>query len=301
MKKMITVKEILERIDYIDFVGNDQLKINYVLPILELNNTENAISWCADKNEDILKTIKTNSLIIVSQNNNQTQSLKNYLIVENPRRTFQEILSVFFTKSRKPTISHSAIIDKTSKIGKDVFIGNNVVIEENCIIGNNTTIQHNTTILRDTIIGNNVTIGCNNTIGGIGFGYEKNKNGDFELIPHIGNVVIKNNVDIGNNTCVDRAVLGSTILEDNVKVDNLVHIAHGVKVGRNSVVIANAMVAGSVNIGENSWIAPSSSILNKRDVGNNALVGMGAVVTKHVEDNTIVAGNPSKFIRHIND
>ena len=130
-------------------------------------------------------------------------------------------------------------------------------------------------------------------------GVISDENGDFELIPHIGNVVIKDNVDIGNNTCIDRAVLGSTILEENVKVDNLVHIAHGVSVGRNSVVIANAMVAGSVKIGSNSWIAPSSSILNKKDVGDNSLVGMGAVVTKSIEDNTIVAGNPAKFIRKI--
>lgn len=107
---------------------------------------------------------------------------------------------------------------------------------------------HNTVILKDTIIEDNVVIGANNTIGGVGFGYEKDREGNFELIPHIGNVHIKRNVEIGNNTCIDRAVLGSTILEENVKVDNLVHIAHGVFVGRNSVVIANAMVAGSVNI-----------------------------------------------------
>ncbi|MDB0601498.1 hypothetical protein PL373_10140 [Tenacibaculum maritimum] len=89
------------------------------------------------------------------------------------------------------------------------------------------------------------------------------------------------------------------MLENNVKVDNLVHIAHGVKVGRNSVIIANAMIAGSVNIGENSWIAPSSSIINKKNIGDNVLVGLGAVVTKNVENDVIVAGNPAKFIRKI--
>jgi len=296
---MIKVKTILNEISYINFYGNTELKLDNVIPITELNNIDNAISWCNDKNADILNNINTNSLVIVSITNDQISNLENYLVVENPRRTFQEILTKFFFKKRVNKIEETANIHATAQLGKNVYIGNNVVLEENCVIGDDTVILHNTVIHNDTLIGNNVTIGSNNTIGGVGFGYEKNSRCDFELIPHIGNVVIKDNVDIGNNTCIDRAVLGSTILEENVKVDNLVHIAHGVKVGRNSVVIANAMVAGSVNIGENSWIAPSSSILNKRDVGSNALVGMGAVVTKNVEDYTIVAGNPSKFIRNI--
>jgi len=296
---MVEVNKILEKIKYESYVGNRELLINEVVPINKINNSKNALSWCGDKNSELLDNVNTNSVIIVGKNNSNVSGLKNYILVENPRRAFQEILILFFNKERQPSISDSAVIADNVKIGKNVFIGHNVIIEEDCIIGDNTIILHNTTILFDTVIGNKVSIGSNNTIGGIGFGYEKNANGDFELIPHIGNVVIKDNVDIGNNTCIDRAVLGSTILEENVKVDNLVHIAHGVSVGRNSVVIANAMVAGSVKIGSNSWIAPSSSILNKKDVGDNSLVGMGAVVTKSIEDNTIVAGNPAKFIRKI--
>ncbi|WP_296378224.1 hypothetical protein [Winogradskyella sp.] len=296
---MVQLNKILEKIEYHSFVGNRGIAIDCILPLDKINNVSGALSWCGDKNAELLGSIKTDSIVIVSKNNGYTSGLENYLVVENPRRTFQEILTLFFSKHREPAISKRAFLEDNVKIGKNVFIGHNVVIEENCEIGNDTIIMHNTTILSDTIIGSKVSIGCNNTIGGVGFGYEKNTKGNFELIPHIGNVVIKDNVDIGNNTCIDRAVLGSTILEDNVKIDNLVHIAHGVIVGRNSVVIANAMVAGSVKIGENSWIAPSSSILNKKEVGNNALVGMGAVVTKSVDDYAIVAGNPSRFIRTI--
>ncbi|GGI56291.1 UDP-3-O-(3-hydroxymyristoyl)glucosamine N-acyltransferase [Winogradskyella haliclonae] len=296
---MVEINKILEKINYHSFTGNRKLTIKSVIPINEINNVSDALSWCGDKNSHLLNDINTDSLVIVSNKNDNVSKLKNYLVVENPRRAFQEVLTMFFSRERTPSVSKSAFLADNVKVGKNVFIGHNVVIEENCIIGDNTTILHNTTILSDTIIGSGVTIGSNNTIGGIGFGYEKNASGDFELIPHIGNVIIKNNVDIGNNTCIDRAVLGSTVLEENVKIDNLVHIAHGVVVGRNSVVIANAMVAGSVKIGEDSWIAPSSSILNKKEIGSNALVGMGAVVTKSVEDNTIVAGNPSRFIRSI--
>ena len=114
------------------------------------------------------------------------------------------------------------------------------------------------------------------------------------MIPHIGNVVLGNNVEIGNNSCIDRAVLGSTILHDNVKVDNLVHIAHGVVIGKNSLIIANAMVAGSATIGEHVWVAPSASILNKKSIANNAVIGMGAVVLKNVNEGETIIGNPGK-------
>ena len=113
-------------------------------------------------------------------------------------------------------------------------------------------------------------------------------------MPHIGNVHLKENVEVGNNVCIDRAVMGSTLLSENVKVDNLVHIAHGVKIGKNSLIIANSMIAGSVEIGENVWVSPSSSIRQKLIIENDALIGMGAVVVKNVEPSSVVAGNPAK-------
>lgn len=88
--------------------------------------------------------------------------------------------------------------------------------------------------------------------------------------------------------------MGSTLLSENVKVDNLVHIAHGVQIGKNSLIIANSMIAGSVEIGENVWVSPSTSIRQKLVVDNDALIGMGAVVVKNVDASSIVAGNPAK-------
>lgn len=297
---MISINDILENIDYFDYKGEKVAKIKSIVSLDNVEQTKDALCWCSDNYQEKLVKIKTSSIIIVSKNvESKYISHLNCIIVENPRRTFQEILTKFFLVKRAPKIEKTAIIENDCILGGSVYIGHNVVIEKGCRIGNNVKILHNTVIHEGTSIGDFVTIGSNNTIGGIGFGYEKNNERDFELIPHIGNVIINNFVDVGNNTCIDRAVLGSTILEENVKVDNLVHIAHGVHVGRNTVVIANAMIAGSVNIGENSWIAPSSSILNKKNIGSNSLVGLGAVVTKDVSDNSIVAGNPAKFIRNI--
>lgn len=297
---MINVKKILEALDIVEYQGDNQCEVSNVVSIDEVNEIKNSLSWCNDKNLDKLKNVDNESALILTSVNIDIPNKKfNNIIVDNPRRAFQILLTEFFLERRMPEISNTSIISRSSKLGDNIFIGDNVIIEDDCKIGNNVVILHNTVVLKGTVIGDNVNIGANNTIGGTGFGYEKNNKGEFELIPHIGNVVIKNNVDIGNNTCIDRAVLGSTVLEENVKVDNLVHIAHGVVVGRNSVVIANAMVAGSVTIGENSWIAPSASIINKKNVGDNSLVGLGAVVTKTVENNTVVAGNPAKFIKTI--
>lgn len=106
--------------------------------------------------------------------------------------------------------------------------------------------------------------------------------------------MIKKDVEIGNNVCIDRAVLGSTVIGENVKIDNLVHIAHGVVIGENSLIIANSMIAGSCEIGKNVWVSPSVSVIQNTQIEDNALLGMGSVVIRNVDANTIVAGVPAK-------
>ena len=164
----------------------------------------------------------------------------------------------------------------------------------NCQVGENVVIGHNTVIHANTIIKDNVKIGCNCVVGSVGFGYEKDETGAYVFIPHIGNVILEEFVEIGNCTTIDKAVMGSTILRKNVKVDNLVHIAHGVDIGENSLIIANAMIGGSTKIGKNVWVAPSSSLINKIEIADDAIIGLGAVVTKSVNKGITVIGNPAR-------
>ena len=131
-------------------------------------------------------------------------------------------------------------------------------------------------------------------LGGDGFGYVKNEaTQEYELFPHLGGVVIEDHVHIGNNTCIDRGSLKDTIIHQGVKIDNLVHIAHNVTVGKNSLIIACSMIAGSVVIGENCWVAPSSSVRNGIYIGDNTTIGLGSVVTKSVGADETIAGNPA--------
>lgn len=294
---MTTLKQIIESVPGLVIKGNPLQTIKN-LAKLDSSLSEDELCWCSDVNIESLKQLKSGS-VICNQTTPETyfQPNCNYILCENPRLVFKLIGDKFFADLKVDyVIEKSAFIDSTSKISPNVKIGHNAVIEANVTIEEGSVIGSNTVIHKNTKIGKNVKIGCNNTIGGVGFGYVKEEDGSYSVINHFGNVVIENDVEIGNNTCIDRAVLGSTLIKKNAKIDNLVHIAHGVEIGENSLVIANAMVAGSVKIGKNSWIAPSASILNKKTIGDNVTIGLGAVVIKDVESNDTVVGNPSKSI-----
>jgi len=296
-----TIKEILVHFPECKFVGNERNVLSEIISIKDLPDQPqpHAIAWISDKKLDDINRQFSLGLLILSQSG--YEKFKNndcgFLISPKPRLTFLRLMELKFSSKRKPAIEKTAVIHPTVKIGNDCYIGNHVVIEENSILKDNVEILHNTVILKNTHIGNNVKIGCNCTIGNYGFGYEKDEDGSYLLVTHIGNVVIEDLVEIGNNTAIDRAVMGSTMIRKNAKIDNLVHIAHGVEIGENSLIIANAMIGGSAVIGKNVWVAPSTSILNKKKVDDNALVGMGAVVLKDVPASDVVVGNPAKSIK----
>lgn len=297
------VDEIKRIIQATEFIGDSNSTIKEILAITDAGLNENSICWCSDKNSETLKSIKKTNIIVSQEAYANFVKTHNpnltFFVVENPRRAFALLMNhVAKSLKEKSSIHASAIIHPSAKLnGKEINIGANVVIESDVQIDDNVSIGANTTILSRTQIKSGVIIGCNSTIGGVGFGYEMNDESQYELIPHIGNVVIEKNVEIGNNVCIDRAVLGSTKIGENVKIDNLVHIAHGVQIGANSLIIANAMIAGSCEIGENVWVSPSVSIMQKVKIGNNSLIGMGSVVLKNVEPNSVVAGVPAKKIK----
>ncbi|MFT5778813.1 MAG: UDP-3-O-[3-hydroxymyristoyl] glucosamine N-acyltransferase [Crocinitomicaceae bacterium] len=298
---MITLKQICDVLN-IPTHGDPSMEIRYAMTIDDVNFDKYSIGWCSDANIEKLGQLK-NGNVLVSKDAKvtidfDTQDI-NLIKVDNPRGAFAAVLrDLFVQKVVFGKVEHSTYIHESVAIDLNrVNLGCNVVIEENCIIGNRVSIGHNSVIKSHTIIADDVTIGSNCSIGGVGFGYEQSQSGAYELMPHIGNVKLEASVEIGNNVCIDRAVMGSTHLEQNVKVDNLVHIAHGVHIGKNSLIIANSMLAGSVQIGENVWVAPSSSIKQKTIIGDNALIGMGTVVLRNVNKFEVVVGVPAKAIQ----
>lgn len=219
-----------------------------------------------------------------------------FIVSSNPKKDLLELFKAYFVQNQ---YSEQNIIHKKSQvsslaiIGDSVSIGAFAVIEDNVEIGDNSVIGPNTIIKSDTVIGNNVIIGSNNVIGGVGFGYVKDQEtNEYDQFPHLGKTIIEENVHVGSNTCIDRGSLKDTIIRSGVKIDNLVHISHNVEIGKNSIIIACTMIAGSVTIGENSWLAPGSSIRNSVSIGKNVTVGLASTVTKNIDDDQIIVGSP---------
>lgn len=143
-------------------------------------------------------------------------------------------------------------------------------------------------------IGQNVQIEPGAVIGGRGFGFERNERGAWEAFPHVGRVVIGDDVEIGANVTIDRGTLDDTIIGPGTKIDNGAYIAHNVRIGSNCLVMANVTICGSVTIGTGCSIAPSASIREGTHIGNDAVVGLGAVVISDVESGMTVAGVPAR-------
>ena len=252
------------------------------------NYIEGTITWVKtlkDK-EDILEKI---SVCVVEEG--VEISAETVIITRDSKTIFFEILNRFFFKERSPQISKDSIV-KTDKIGKNCFIGHFCFIGEEVVIGENVTIKNNVIIESPAIIGDNCCISSGVVIGGEGFGYFMDNKGRYQHVPHFGGVQIGKNVEIGSNTCIDNTVIG-----DNVKIDNLCHIAHNVNIGENSLVIALSMLGGSSRVGQNVYIAPGGFIKNKVILGDHSLVGMGAVVIDNVEKNKVVVGVPARILR----
>lgn len=297
---MTLLEEIIAVIKPIDVIGNRTGGISGLVRLDSAPSNRESLFWCKDQNLNQLSGIKAGVVVCGEKVRDfKLSSEVTALIVPNPRLAFLKIAQRFFPEPSEYTGIHpSAVISPTAHLGKNVCIAAQVVIESDCSIGDNSSIGPNTVLHRKTIIGKDVKIGANNTIGGVGFGYEINDEGVYEVIPHLGNVVIEDRVEIGNNTAIDRAVLGSTLIKEDAKIDNLVHVAHGVTVGRNTLVIAHAMIGGSTSIGDNVWVAPTSAILNGITVGSDSVLGMGAVVLKPVAAGDVIIGNPGRKLRN---
>lgn len=220
---------------------------------------------------------------------------KTFIAVADPRLAFLRVVGRFFAEKPEPGRIHpTAVIDADTTIAPSAHIGPFVWIGAGCSVADGSVIHAHVSIYPKTRIGSNVTIHAGTVIGADGYGYQRNERGELEKFPHIGGVVIEDGVEIGSNTSIDRGTLGDTILRQGSRIDNQVHIAHNVIVGRHAAVIANAMIGGSTTIGDGAWIAPSACVRDGLKIGANAVVGLGALVVKDVPDGATVMGAPAR-------
>ena len=253
------------------------------------------------------------SATIVSNDFEPTEKISTTLIkVKDPYSSFTNILELFNKQKIKKTgisskseVHESSSIPNSTYIGSFTTIGKNSVIGENCIledqvfigenvkIGKDCKVYPGTKILNDTIIGNNCIIHSSCSIGSDGFGFAPNDDGTYKKIPQTGNVVIGDNVEIGSNSTIDRATIGSTIINDGVKLDNQIQIAHNVEIGENTAIAAQSGVAGSTKIGRNCMIGGQVGIIGHLKIGDNVKIQAQAGVTSDVESNARITGTPA--------
>ncbi|HET7385976.1 MAG TPA: UDP-3-O-(3-hydroxymyristoyl)glucosamine N-acyltransferase [Nocardioidaceae bacterium] len=218
----------------------------------------------------------------------------NVVPVPNPRLGFALAAREFLAAVSEATIAPTAEIADTAEIAEGVSIGAFTVVEDGVTIGAGTSIDSHVVLKSGTRVGREVRIGSHTAIGGPGFGFEVDDAGVPIRLAHLGGVVIGDHVEIGAQVSIAQGTIEPTRIEDHVKIDDCVFIAHNAVIGEASFVIAGAEISGSVRIGKRAWISPEASVINKASIGDDALVGIGAVVVGDVEENTVVAGVPAK-------
>lgn len=306
----LTAGHIADQINGI-VVGDRNIDIFNISKIEE--GSKGSLTFLANpKYTEFIYTTKA-SAAIVSSDFEPTERIELTLIkVKDPYSSFTTILELFDKDlSKRKGISQLTDVDKSSKISDSAFIGSfssvgeNSIIGEKCIIENQVFIGNNVKIgkgcliypgvkiLDDTIIGQNCIIHSSTTIGSDGFGFAPNDDGSYKKIPQTGNVVIGDNVEIGSNSTIDRATLGSTIISNGVKLDNQIQVAHNVEIGENTAIAAQSGVAGSTKIGKNCMIGGQVGIIGHIKIGDNVKIQAQAGVTSNIESNSRVTGTPA--------
>jgi len=253
------------------------------------------------------------SIVIVNKDFSPDQPVPSTLIrVEDAYTAFARLLELYNQiKNEKKGVSSLSFVAKSAVIGKDVYIGEFVFVGENVEIGdhakvfphvflgdnvkigNNTTLFAGVVVYSDNVIGKACTIHGGVVIGADGFGFAPQQDKNYKKIAQIGNVMIEDNVEIGSNTTIDRATLGSTIIHKGAKLDNLIQIAHNVEIGENTVIAAQTGISGSTKIGKNCMIAGQVGFVGHLSIGDDVKIGAQSGVSGDLKDGSIFMGSPA--------
>lgn len=251
------------------------------------------------------------SIVLVNKDFTPEQAVKTTLIkVDNAYESLAKLLNLYeMSKPRKTGIDSLAFVAETAKIGKDVYIapfacigdhaeiGDNTVIHPHATVGtgakvgNNCIIYSNATVYHDCRIGNNCILHSGCVVGADGFGFAPTPQG-YEKIPQIGIVILEDNVEVGANTCIDRATMGATVIHSGVKLDNLVQIAHNDEIGSHTVMAAQVGIAGSTKVGEWCMFGGQVGIAGHSKIGDNVNLGAQSGVPGNIKSGSQLIGTP---------
>lgn len=311
-KEPLTCQEIANIVGG-TLVGNSSFKISSINRIEDAQPNDMTFLYNS-KYEKYLATTKASLILISKDIKLIDRPERAYLVVDNPYAELIKILQYIdsLTPKLEAFIHPTAIIGENCKIANSAYIGPYCVIGNNCIIedkvclrsnvtlydyvhiGQNTLIYSNVTCYIKTQIGKDCIIHAGAVIGSDGFGNLENKDGSYIKIPQLGNVIIGDNVEIGANTTIDRALIGSTIIENGVKLDNLVHIAHNVRVGENTAMAAQVGISGSVKIGKRNRFGGQVGLSGHIETVDDVHIYAQAGVPKSLLEPGTYSGTPAR-------
>jgi len=292
--------------------GDPSVPVNQLAKIEEAQS--GSLSFLANpKYEQYLYTTGASVVIINNDQVLAAPSKATLIRVENAYTAFSQLLEIYNTlKLNKTGIEQPSFIHPSAQIGENVYvgafaylgpnvkIGNNCKIYPHCYIADDVIIADNVTLFPgvivyfDCVIGNNVIIHSGTVIGADGFGFAPAADGTYTKISQIGNVIIEDDVEIGSNTTVDRATLGSTIIRKGVKLDNLIQVAHNVEIGANTVVAAQTGISGSTKIGENCIVGGQVGIVGHITVAKGTQIQAQSGVSRSlIEEGKRWMGSPA--------
>ena len=311
-RKKVYLHELLKKLEIKNKKNYKNVLINDIQNLDQADKNEITFFHSSKYNE-LVKVTKSKFIITNTKLSYLVPNSKITLIVKNVLVDVAKITEYFYpntindqfenqyissdkiNKYKNVKFGLNVILGKNVKIGKNSIIGHNTIIESNVVIGQNCNIGSNV-IIKKSIIGNNVFILDGAVIGKKGFGFFPDKNKNIRY-PHIGMVIIGNNVEIGCNNTIDRGSLSNTIIDNNTFLDNQVHIAQNVKIGKNCIITGQVGFAGSSKIGNNVMIGGQAGISGHLKIGNNVKIAGGSGVIKNIPDNTRVMGYPAKDIK----
>lgn len=293
-------------------VGNPETKVSYVSKIEE--GKKGTISFLANPKYTSYIYDTQASIVIINESLELEKETGATLIkVEDAYSAFAQLLEVYNKITQnKSGISKNAFIDDSAKVGNDIYVGEFAVISKNAEIGNNvkiyprvyigdnvkvgddTIIYPGVNIYSDNLIGKNCILHAGAVIGSDGFGFAPQAEGFYKKIAQIGNVILEDDVEIGANTTIDRATMGSTIIRNGVKLDNLIQIAHNVEIGENTVISAQTGISGTTKIGKNCLIGGQVGIVNHLTIADEVKIAAQSGIGKNIlKKGEVVQGSPA--------
>jgi UDP-3-O-[3-hydroxymyristoyl] glucosamine N-acyltransferase len=304
-----SAKQIAEYVQGV-VVGDENTTVQTFAKIEE--GMPGAISFLANPKYASYIYETQSSIVLVNKDFEPENEVKATLIkVNNAYESVAKLLTLYeMSKPQKTGISSLASIAPTAKIGENVYIapyavigegvviGDNTKIHANAVIGdyakvgNNCIIYPNATVYHECRIGNNVILHSGSVIGADGFGHAPAADG-YEKIPQIGIVILEDNVEVGANTCIDRATMGATIIRKSVKLDNLIQVAHNVEIGSHTVMASQCGIAGSTKVGEWCMFGGQVGVAGHSKIGDRLNVGAQTGIPGNMKGNQTVMGSPA--------